>query len=96
MKNIWDRQKDSTLIRNINIEAKLKNLVETIVGHIDYLFIKPDGDIEIFNLKVSTEAESQWDATKKEKFKYQLALIKKILEYNGINARDIRLNLVPI
>lgn len=96
MKNIWDRQKDSTLIRNINIEAKLKNLMETIVGHIDYLFVKPDGDIEIFNLKVSTEAESQWDATKKEKFKYQLALIKKILEYNGINARDIRLNLIPV
>lgn len=96
MKNIWERQRDSTLIRNVNIEAKLKNIAKTIVGHIDYLFIKPDGDIEIFNLKVSTEAEAQWDSIKKEKFKYQLALIKKILEYNGINARDIRLNLVPI
>ena len=67
-----------------------------MIGHIDYLAITPDGEIEIFNLKVSTDAEPQWDEIKKEKFRYQLAFIKKILEHNGIHARDIRMNLVPV
>lgn len=95
-KNIRERLTGSNWKVNLNIEAKIKNLAESMVGHIDYLAITPDGEIEIFNLKVSTDAEPQWDEVKKEKFRYQLAFIKKILEHNGIHARNIRMNLVPV
>ena len=86
----------SQLMKNLNITAKLRGLAEDIVGHIDYLCIRDDGTIDIYNLAVSTESESDWAGVKKEKYKYKLALLKRILEYNGINARDIRVNLVPI
>ena len=95
-KNIAEQQRNSKRLKNLNLEAIVKTTGSKIIGHIDYLFVKPNGDIEIFNIKASTEAESQWDAVKKEKFKYQLALLKKILEYNGIHARDIKMNIVPV
>jgi hypothetical protein len=95
-RNIAEQQRNSRKLKNLNLEAIVKTTGNKIMGHIDYLFIKPNGDIEIFNIKASTEAESQWDAVKKEKFRYQLALLKKILEYNGIHSRDIKMNIVPV
>lgn len=97
-KNMWTsyNNKNSTLIRNLNIEAQLRGLPETITGHIDYLFVKDNGDIEIFNLVASIENEQEWDSIKKEKIKYKLALIKRMLEYHGINAKNIKLNIIPI
>lgn len=95
-RNIWGRQKHSTLHRNINIEAEIRGMAEKIIGHIDYLFVRPNGDIEIFNIKSSTSNESDWGSIKKEKYKHQLALIKRILEFNGINAKNIRVNLIPV
>lgn len=86
----------SQLLKNINISAKLRNIDKDIVGHIDYLCIKSDGTIDIYNLAVSTESESDWAGVKKEKYKYKLALLKRILEYNGIKATDIRVNLIPV
>lgn len=85
----------SKLIRNISLEAELKGLAETIVGHIDYMVIRKDGVIEIYNIKASHQSFAQWDTIKKEKFKWQLALLKRILAANGISARDIRLNIIP-
>lgn len=95
-RNIREKHANHIPMQNINLEAKLKGLAEKIVGHIDYLFISPNGDIEIFNLKVSSEPSSKWDTVKKEKFRYQLAFLKKILEYNGISSRDIKLSIVPV
>lgn len=90
-----DGQK-TQLLRNINIEAQIKGEAEKILGHIDYLTVKPDGTIEIFNLKTSLDNESEWGAVKQEKYKYQLAFLKRILEFNGINAANIRVNLIPV
>lgn len=95
-KNIWGRQKNATLHRNINLEADIRGIAEKITGHIDYLFVRPDGDIEIFNIKSSISNESDWSSAKVEKYKHQLALLKRILEYNGISAKNIRVNLVPV
>ena len=86
----------SQLMKNVNISAKLKGIAEEIIGHIDYLCIKDDGTLDIYNLAVSTESESDWAGVKKEKYKYKLALLKRILEYNGIRTKDIRVNLIPI
>lgn len=84
------------LIKNINLTAELKGVPEEIVGHIDYLLVRDNGDIEIFNIKTSLESYSEWDAVKKEKYRYQMAIIKRLLEYNGIHTKNIRLNIIPV
>lgn len=84
------------LIKNINLAATLKGLDKEIVGHIDYLIVRPNGDIEIFNLKSSTESYSNWDSVKKAKYRHQMALLKRILEFNGIPAKNIRMNIIPV
>ena len=95
-KDIFSKNAGSTPMRNINLMADIKGVAEKIIGHIDYLQIKEDGTIEIFNLKMSTQTESEWNPIKKEKFKLQLALIKRILEFNGIDSRRIRVNIIPV
>lgn len=84
------------LIKNINLAATLKGFNEELVGHIDYLIVRDNGDIEVFNLKSSTETFSNWDPIKKEKYRYQMAFLKRILEFNGISARHIRMNIIPV
>lgn len=84
------------LIKNVNLSAKINGIDEEIVGHIDYLIIRENGDIEIFNIKSSTESYSNWDSVKKEKYRYQMALLKRILEYNGIPTKNIRMNIIPV
>lgn len=95
-RQVLKTNRGSQLLKNINLTAKLRNIAEDIVGHIDYMCIKDDGTLDIYNLAVSTESESDWASVKKEKYKYKLALLKRILEYNGIKAKDIRVNLIPI
>lgn len=84
------------LIKNVNLSAELKGIDESIVGHIDYLIVRDNGDIEIFNIKSSTESYSNWDSVKKEKYRYQMAFLKRILEFNGIPAKNIRMNIIPV
>ena len=84
------------LIKNINLAATLKGFDEELVGHIDYLIVRDNGDIEVFNIKSSTETFSNWDPVKKEKYRYQMAFLKRILEFNGISAKHIRMNIIPV
>lgn len=84
------------LIKNVNLSAELKGIPEEIVGHIDYLIIRDNGDIEVFNIKSSTESYTNWDSAKKEKYRYQMAILKRILEFNGIPAKNIRMNIIPV
>lgn len=84
------------LIKNVNLSARLRGMEEEIIGHIDYLMIRDNGDIEVFNIKSSTESYANWDSVKKEKYRYQMAILKRILEYNGISARNIRMNIIPV
>jgi hypothetical protein len=84
------------LIKNINLSAQLKGIPEEIVGHIDYLIVRDNGDIEVFNIKSSTESYINWDSVKKEKYRYQMAFLKRILEFNGIPTKNIRMNIIPV
>lgn len=84
------------LIKNVNLSAELKGIPEEIIGHIDYLIVRDNGDIEIFNIKSSTESYINWDSVKKEKYRYQMAMLKRILEFNGIPAKNIRMNIIPV
>lgn len=83
------------IIKNINFYAQLSGREEEIVGHVDYLIIKPNGSIEIYNIKGSHEFPTSWDNAKLEKYTHEAALLLRILEYNGINSTGIRYHIIP-
>lgn len=91
-----DGESRGVLYKNVNLQAEIRNLSESILGHIDYLVVRDNGDIEIFNIKTSTEPYEQWSSVKKEKYKYQMALVKRILGFHGIPTNHIRLNIIPV
>lgn len=84
------------IIKNLNLSAKLIGRDDTITGHIDYIVIKPNGSVEVFNIKSSHESPAFWDRAKKEKYRNEFALLSRILQYNGINTNDIRFNVIPV
>ena len=84
------------ILKNLNLSAKLIGRDDTITGHIDYIVVKPNGSVEVFNIKSSHESPAFWDQTKKEKYRNEFALLSRILQYNGINTNDIRFNIIPI
>lgn len=84
------------ILKNLNLSAKLIGRNETITGHIDYIVVKPNGSVEVFNIKSSHESPAFWDQAKKEKYRNEFALLSRILQYNGINTNDIRFNVIPV
>lgn len=84
------------ILKNLNLSAKLIGRDETITGHIDYIVVKPNGSVEVFNIKSSHESPAFWDQAKKEKYRNEFALLSRILQYNGINTNDIRFNVIPV
>lgn len=99
MRNGKDHQgirNDSYVKKGLSLEAELKNMSEKIFGHIDYVVVRDNGDIELFLVKTSTEPYTQWADAKLEKYKYQAALLKRMLAHKGIDTRFVRLNLIPV
>lgn len=86
----------SKMIRNISLEAELKNSIEKVVGHIDYILVDTLGNLHIYNYKASTEDSKGWITVKQEKYKYTLALLKQMLSQYGFNVKNMTLNLMPI
>lgn len=84
------------IIKNINFSAKLADFDKTVVCHVDYLVINPNGSIEIFNIKGSHEPETSWDKAKIEKYTHEFAILSRILEYNGINVTGAKFNIIPV
>lgn len=87
---------NSTVVRGINLSAKINFSDTTLFGHIDYAFIDDDGKLHIYNFKSSSQFYTDWSYEKKEKYKYELAFIKQMLAYNGISIKDIEMNIIPI
>lgn len=84
------------ILKNLNLSAKLIGRDDTITGHIDYIVVKPNGSVEVFNIKSSHESPAFWDQAKKGKYRNEFALLSRILQYNGINTNDIRFNIIPV
>lgn len=84
------------IIQSVNLTAKLTHYGEDIIGHIDNLVIGTDGTIHIYNYKLTSTPVSEWKAIKQEKYKYQMALLKRILQYNGFDTSRITMHIVPI
>ena len=81
------------LIKNLNMKCKLLGLDEDIIGHIDNIIIDKAGDLHLVNYKISTSGISD---VKREKYKYQLALLKQMLAAEGFNVEHISLSIIPI
>jgi len=47
-------RKDSTVVRGINLTAKINFSDTTLFGHIDYAFVDEDGTLHIYNFKASS------------------------------------------
>ena len=87
---------DNTLIKNFDLKATIKGLNQDLYGHIDWMFIGQDGTLHLYLVKTSTENAYDWNSVKVTKYKYQLAFLKQMLAYNGINVKNMDLNIVPV
>lgn len=87
---------DSRAIRNVNLTSQIKGLSKQILGHIDYLFVGQDGTLHLYLFKTTSTDPKAWPAVKQEKYKYQLSFLKHMLANNGIDVRNIDLNIVPV
>lgn len=88
--------KDSQTVRNINIVSQLRGVSTKLFGHIDYAFIDTFGVLHVYNFKVTHNPTAKWSQAKKEAYKYELAFLKQMLANNGINIKNINMNIVPI
>lgn len=84
------------IVQGVNLLAKLNHIGEDIIGHIDNLVIDTNGKLHIYNYKLTSTPISEWDAVKKEKYRFQMALLKQILAYNGFNVTGTQLHIIPI
>lgn len=100
LKQFYIREKGkysgSQAIKNINLVSKIKGLDQEIVGHIDYLFVGEDGTLHLYLFKTTSTDPKSWPNIKEEKYKYQLAFLKQMLANNGVNVKNIDLNIVPV
>lgn len=97
---VWVKEKgkylNSKAIQGLNIKAQLSGLDKEIFGHIDWLFIGEDGTLHMYTLKTTTQNPREWTQVKVDKYKYQLAFLKQMLAYNGVNVKNIDLNVIPV
>lgn len=84
------------IIQGVNLLAKLNHIGEDIIGHIDNLVVDTNGTLHIYNYKLTSTPISEWDAVKKEKYRFQMALLKQILAHNGFNVTGTQLHIIPI
>ena len=97
---VWVKEKgkylNSKAIQGLNVKAKLSGLDKEIFGHIDWLFVGEDGTLHMYILKTTTQSPREWTGVKADKYRYQLAFLKQMLAYNGVNVKNIDLNVIPV
>lgn len=84
------------ILKNINLKSKLIGIDKDLIGHIDYITINPNGTLNLYNFKVSSQDYTAWPSAKVEKYKAQLVFLKYMLAENGINVENITLNIIPV
>ena len=97
---VWVKEKgkylNSKAIQGLNVKAELSGLDKEIFGHIDWLFVGEDGTLHMYILKTTTQNPREWAGVKADKYRYQLAFLKQMLAYNGVNTKNIDLNVIPV
>ena len=86
----------SVTFNNLNIRVPLEGITEDLLLHMDKVIVDGDGIIHVYNFKTSTTTPDMWDKAKWEKYKIQMALIKRGLESLGFESKNIDLNIIPV
>lgn len=87
---------ESVTVRNINLTSTLKNSDTKLFGHIDYAYVDNYGTLHVYNFKVTSKPVNQWPKSKKESYKYEMAFLKQMLANNGVDIKNIDMNIVPL
>lgn len=90
------RYPNSELIKGLNLSSKLKGIDQELIGHIDYLFVGADGRLHMYLFKTTSEDPNKWKGVKEEKYKYQLAFLKQMLQDNGVDVTDMEMTIIPV
>lgn len=87
--------KNGQLMSEIRISG-VDKFGQLIKGRIDIIGIDSNGNVNIYDLKMSTNLYEDWDQVKLQKSEYQLGLYRKLLAHNGFNTQKTSLYLIPI
>lgn len=90
-----DKEKSANAL-NIFLDLELPNIGKTLGVHFDKIYIDQNGEIYIINYKFSASPVSEWSQTKKEKYNYKMALVKRVLEAKGYNVNGIKIYDIPM
>ena len=71
-------------------------LGKNIVGKIDILAVTPDGKIHIIDVKLSKDAQFDWDDAKRSHVNYQLMVYRQMLAQLGFTGESINLYTIPL
>lgn len=95
LKNTISKGKSYKFIPELTLETKGDDS-DPIIGRIDLIAIDENGDIEIYDFKISNKPYDSWYSSKQITIDYQLACYRALLANNGINIKSASLNIIPI
>lgn len=81
---------------NVNVSCELDGLPQKIFGHIDWLFVGDDGSLHMYLFKTTDQDPHRWPDAKKERIRFQLAFLKRMLQNKGVFIKDATLNIIPV
>lgn len=88
---------EGVAVRNLNLVTNINGTDQPLLGHIDYLFVNPDGSAHIYKFVMSSQKRKDWARVKEEKFKYNLVFLRQMLKAQGIKGlKNIQVHLVPV
>lgn len=100
IRNIWAQEKgrfvDPVVYRGLTIKSPIKGLHKELYGKIDWLFVGQDGVLHAYVFKTTSIEPKKWIDIKQQSYRQELAFLSQMLSNNGVNIRNIELNIVPI
>lgn len=84
------------IMQNVTLKAKVAGTDKEITAHFDAIVFDSQGNTHVYNYKVSRTDMSNWSPAKKENYWHQMALMKQILAYNGVDITNTEIYFVPV
>lgn len=87
---------DARMAPRYMISSEIKGEDNRAVGAIDLIVVDGKGQAHIYLFKGSASDYSERQNVKEKKYDYQLAFYRQMLAANGISAKNMSLNIVPM
>ena len=94
-KKLKNTFKGGMLLSEISLQG-IDKFEEEIKGRVDIIGIDSEGNLSIFDLKLSSKPFEQWDSVKLQKLEYQLGIYRQLLAHNGININKMGIFSIPL